>query len=238
MIVYIGFAQPDEWVSWAQTYARHAQRFEAASGGDLCLVVPYHRAGPDLIRRLSPTALILSGFARSFQDYAVETFYPIADVLEDHGSRIPTLALCGGHQLLGFLFNGKLRTSKRLFDEPMRKRRPGEPITNPDYHPDFIMERGFYEMTIHAKDPLFEGCASPPVFYESHYCEVKGVPPGFKLLASTVECKVQAIRHESRPLIGVQFHPEDYSDRFPDGRRFLQNFFREAKRRQVSKIGG
>ena len=31
MIVYVGFAQRDEWTNWAGVYARHAARFEAAS---------------------------------------------------------------------------------------------------------------------------------------------------------------------------------------------------------------
>ncbi|HLJ20031.1 MAG TPA: gamma-glutamyl-gamma-aminobutyrate hydrolase family protein [Stellaceae bacterium] len=224
MIVYIGFAQRDEWTGWAQTYARHAQRFEAASGGAPCLVVPFYHVCPDLLARLAPSAVVMSGFARSFQDYDVQSFYPVADLLE-HAVDTPILALCGSHQLTGFLFNGTLRTAGRLEDEPMRRRRAGEPIVNPDYHPDFFMERGFYELDLHVDDPLFAGCGRPPVVYESHYCETKTLPPGFRLLASTPDCRIQAMRHETRPLVGLQFHPEDYSDRFPDGRRILENFF-------------
>src|SRR5436305_1174547 len=91
VFLYVGFAQPDEWVTWAATYARHAQRFETASKGQRCLVVPFDLATPDLIHRISPTALILSGFARSFQQYRVESFFPIADVIEDHAADIPIL---------------------------------------------------------------------------------------------------------------------------------------------------
>jgi GMP synthase (glutamine-hydrolysing) len=67
-----------------------------------------------------------------------------------------------------------------------------------------------------------------PQFYESHYCEIKALPPNFQLLASTPECRIQAMKHRARPLYGVQFHPEDYSDRFPDGRLLLENFFRRV----------
>jgi GMP synthase (glutamine-hydrolysing) len=225
MLVYVGFAQPDEWEGWAQTYARHARRFEQASGGKLCLTVPFNHCTPSLLRRLQPSALILSGFARSFQDYDVRDFYPVADCIEQAGA-LPILALCGSHQLLGFLYNGALRASERLCDEPIRARRPGEPILNPDYHPEFYMERGFFELNVLQEDPLFVGCGSPPVVYESHYCEIKTLPEGFRLLASTPECRIQAMRHEKRPLIGLQFHPEDYSDLFPDGRIILENFLR------------
>lgn len=30
--LYIGFAQPDEWVGWAGTYAKHVHRSEEAVG--------------------------------------------------------------------------------------------------------------------------------------------------------------------------------------------------------------
>ncbi len=64
MIVYLGFAQQDEWVGWAQTYARHAQRFEAAAGGELCLTIQYNHVTTELMQRLAPRAVIMSGFVR------------------------------------------------------------------------------------------------------------------------------------------------------------------------------
>lgn len=230
--VYIGFAQPDEWQSWAATYARHAQRFEAASGGRLCLVVPYYHVTLELMASLNPQAVLMSGFARSFEDYAVSTFLGVTDWVRE--TNLPTLALCGSHQLLGFLFNQDLRATEQLCDAPMRRLKPGEPVQNPDYHPDFFMERGFYPLECtHAglADPLLDGLGQPPYLYESHYCEIKTLPPGFELLASTPECRIQAMRHRERPLYGVQFHPEDYTERFPDGKRVLENFFRLAQDR-------
>src|SRR5947209_228724 len=125
MFVYVGFAQPDEWPDWAHTYAKHMQRFEAAAGGERCICIPFDLATPDLIHRINPTALVLSGFARSFQDYKIESFFPVRDVI-DHAGSLPMLALCGSHQLLGFMYNGALSTANKLFDEPMRKRKPGE----------------------------------------------------------------------------------------------------------------
>jgi anthranilate/para-aminobenzoate synthase component II len=175
---------------------------------------------------------VMSGFARSFQDYAVESFFGVADWVQT--TRTPTLALCGSHQLLGFLFNQDVRRIERLQDEPMRPLHPGEPITNPDYHPDYFMERGFYslEFTDAARaDPLFAGFDSPPIVCESHYCEIKTLPSAFQLLASTRECRIQAMRHHSHALYGLQFHPEDYiieSKRFSDGKRILENFFKLA----------
>jgi hypothetical protein len=39
---------------------------------------------------------------------------------------------------------------------------------------------------------------------------------------------IEAMRHRTRPLYGVQFHPERYTDDHPDGRAILANFFRLA----------
>jgi GMP synthase (glutamine-hydrolysing) len=60
---------------------------------------------------------------------------------------------------------------------------------------------------------------------QRHFWELKAVPSGFVRLASSDACPIQAIRHGSRPLYGVQFHPERYSERHPGGRTILANFF-------------
>jgi GMP synthase-like glutamine amidotransferase len=224
--VYIGFAQPDEWQSWAATYARHAQRFEEASGGVPCLALPFYHVTPELMAHLAPQAVVMSGFARSFEAYEVASFRGVGEWVQ--ATPTPTLALCGSHQLLGFLFNQDLRRIERLADEPMRPLRPGEPITNPDYHPGYFMERGFYTLEIAdsaRNDPLFEGLGPTALVCESHYCEIKTLPPAFQLLASTHECRIQAMRHLHRPLYGLQFHPEDYNDHFANGKQILTNFF-------------
>jgi GMP synthase-like glutamine amidotransferase len=180
-----------------------------------------------LIEALAPSAVVMSGFASSFETYPPGAFMPVADWLLN-GAPVPTLAVCGSHQLIGFIFGGGYREDTILRDEPMRPRRLGEPVTNPDYHPEYFMENGFYELRVLVPDPIFQHCGQPPMVRESHYCEVKHVPAGFNLLASTEECRIQALRHEDRPLMSVQFHPEDYTERFPDGKFILEAFFREA----------
>jgi len=77
-------------------------------------------------------------------------------------------------------------------------------------------------------DPLFEGLGEKLVLFESHYWEVKEPPPGFKVLASTDECRIQAIKHEKHLIYGTQFHPEQYTEEQADGRTLIANFFRLA----------
>jgi GMP synthase-like glutamine amidotransferase len=225
LVVYIGFAQPDERIDMAGRYARNVQRFEELSGA-LCVVIPYDRVSRDLMQRLAPDAVIMSGFGRSFQQYDVKSFLGVADWVQS--TEVPTLAICGSHQLLGFIFTTDLRSVERLEDQPMRRLRPGEPVADPNYHPEFFMERGFYCVQINeagCADPLFAGLGREAYFCESHYCEVKQLPSGFELLASTPECRIQAMRHRNRPLYGVQFHPEEYTEKFPAGKKLLENFF-------------
>jgi GMP synthase-like glutamine amidotransferase len=44
----------------------------------------------------------------------------------------------------------------------------------------------------------------------THYCEVKALPPGFEMLASSGHSKIAGMRHAEKPLHGIQFHSEAY----------------------------
>ncbi len=229
LILYIGFAQKDEWEHWAGTYSQHALRFEMAASGIPCLVIPYTLASSEFIGRLNPSAVVMSGFARSFQDYEVRSFDSVVSWVKQ--TDVPTLALCGSHQLLGFAYNQDLNRCDKLIDEPMRYLYPHEPVLNPDYHPEYYMERGFFTLDLSEygrTDPLLQGLKENSHVFESHYCEIKSLPSEFDLLASTKECRIQAIKHKNKKLYGVQFHPEDYRlepEIFSNGKSLLENFF-------------
>jgi GMP synthase (glutamine-hydrolysing) len=60
--------------------------------------------------------------------------------------------------------------------------------------------------------------------WHSHFDEVKNLPDGFRLTASNESCPIQAMEHTSRPLYGVQFHPELFDSDHPDGRSVIENF--------------
>lgn len=64
---------------------------------------------------------------------------------------------------------------------------------------------------------------------EYHAWEVKSLGRRLRLLASSDTCRVQAFVHRSRPIYGVQFHPEQASENCPDGFKVLRNFFRLAR---------
>ncbi len=63
-------------------------------------------------------------------------------------------------------------------------------------------------LTLKAPDPLFRGLDGKLRIVESHYDEVKVLPRGFVLLASDRFSPNQIMRHPTKPVYGIQGHPE------------------------------
>lgn len=57
-----------------------------------------------------------------------------------------------------------------------------------------------------------------------HTDEVRSPPPGFRVLARSPSCAVEALAAEDRPWWGTQFHPEAWSADHQAGRVVLENF--------------
>ncbi len=113
---------------------------------------------------------------------------------------VPVLGICYGMQLLVQELGGSVE-------------RAGE------------REYGRAELRVERDDPLFEGVESPSVAWMSHGDRAARLPPGFEVIGSS-ESSVAAIRHVSRPLYGVQFHPEVAHTE--QGERILGNFLRKV----------
>jgi GMP synthase (glutamine-hydrolysing) len=71
---------------------------------------------------------------------------------------------------------------------------------------------------------LFKDLPEQITVWHSHCDEVKELPEGFRRTASNEACGIQAMQHSKRPLFGVQFHPELFNEKFPDGQRVIENF--------------
>jgi len=96
---------------------------------------------------------------------------------------VPILGICAGHQYMALRLGGKAVSSAT---------------------PEF----GKTLVSVVDEDDLFQGLPETFIAWESHNDEVSELPPGFKLLANSETCPVQAMKHETRPLYGLQFHPE------------------------------
>jgi len=147
----------------------------------------------DEIRRWGARGLILSGGPASVYD----TDGPAAEPgLLDLG--IPILGICYGMQLLASLEGGDVVPGKR--------------------------EYGRADMRILIPDSLFEGFTPDEkvTVWMSHGDHVDRPPEGYEALATTESLPVAAFRSRTRPIYGVQFHPEVAHT--PRGDEMVANF--------------
>ena len=151
------------------------------------------------LERLAPDRLVISpGPGRP------ESAGVTIEALRHFVGRIPVLGVCLGHQALSIAFGGKVERAPR----PMH---------------------GKTSRVVHDGTGIFHGVDQPfdAGRYHSLVIPPGAVPPGF-VVTATVEDDgtIMAIRHESTPAFGVQFHPESVLT--PAGQRLLGNFL-EAK---------
>ncbi len=190
-------------------------RFEQLSGVP-CLLQHFTQVSPRRLAEIEARAVILSGHSTLIDDYDPASLAPLLEVIR--GTALPLLGLCGGHQLMGLAFETR--------PEPMGPLRPGEVDPRPELAPGMRKEWGPHTIQILGEDPLFAGLGHAAVVEQRHFWELKRLPDGFVRLAGSEACAIQAMRHRARPLYGLQFHPERYTDAHPDGRTILVNFFR------------
>ncbi len=211
-------------------------RLEEISGHH-CLLRPYADITPNWLTNSDVKVLVLSGNVTAWEAYDVADFQPLMAIVRS--ASLPILGLCGGLQFIALAHGVDIG--------PMRELETDEEDVGDGFGAGYLKEWGFTPVRVLHSDPLFAGLESPD-FLEAHYCEVKSVPAGFELLASTGVCRVQALRQVGTLVCGTQFHPEAYVAKpahrrnwlvnlvYPDGytqnqldgRRFLTNFFREA----------
>jgi GMP synthase (glutamine-hydrolysing) len=159
------------------------------------------------INELKPSHIILSGQSHPWTEYTQESLAGIFEVIREASQ--PILGICGGHQQIALCYGASVGLMKRL--------EPGEGYEGA------LRERGFFEVET-VGDGIFEGLPREVTVWHSHCDEVKDLPEGFELTASNQTCRIQAMRHTSRPLFSVQFHPELFDREHPEGKRILQNF--------------
>jgi len=114
---------------------------------------------------------------------------------------VPMLGICYGMQLLGQHFGGTVSRASRR-------------------------EYGSARLSILKEDHLFkgmrEGVQGETTVWMSHGDRVESLGPELITIARTANSPNAAIRHTSRPVFGVQFHPE--VSHTTEGRNILRNF--------------
>jgi len=116
-------------------------------------------------------------------------------------SEVPVLGVCFGHQLLAQAFGGQVV-------------RDGRHVL------------AMVKTTVLKEDPLFDWLPRSMMLMESRYEVVKSLPDGFTLLARSATSRIATMKHPTRLLYGVQFHPERFTKQHPEGSAVVGNFVR------------
>jgi GMP synthase (glutamine-hydrolysing) len=148
---------------------------------------------PEWIREWGPRGIILGGGPSSVYDDDSPSLNPA--FLE---IGVPVLGICYGMQLMAYVGGAPVVPGNR--------------------------EYGRAEVRVTEPGDLFAGFTPDEAIavWASHGDHVNEAPSGYRVIASTPEQPVAAFRHETKPLFGVQFHPEVAHT--PRGVEILSNF--------------
>lgn len=171
---------------------------------------PFENISPEFVKTLSPSHIILSGQSHPWDKYLPESLAGIFYVIRTAPQ--PILGVCGGQQQIALAFGAPVGLIERIA--------PGE-----GYEGAF-RERGFstIKVDLMTDTPIFTGLPETITVWESHCDEVKELPADFICTATNNISPIQAMQHISRPLFGVQFHPELFDEKHPHGQQILENF--------------
>lgn len=121
------------------------------------------------------------------------------DVIKEADDRLPILGVCLGHQSIGQALGGEVISAKAIMHGKISKVR-------------------------HWDNSLFKDVpeAFDAVRYHSLAVRREGLPNSLNVIAETEDGEIMAMAHATRPVFGVQFHPESIASEH--GHRMLQNF--------------
>lgn len=150
------------------------------------------------IKELNPNQIIISpgpGNPTNKRDFGI-----CSQVILELGDKIPILGVCLGHQGIFATFGGQI-----IQTEPVHGK------TSP---------------IIHNEENIFHGIKSPitAARYHSLLCNNETVPDCMEIIAKSSEGMIMGIKHQDKPIIGLQFHPESIGTY--EGLNLLKNFIR------------
>jgi para-aminobenzoate synthetase len=146
-------------------------------------------------------AIVLSpgpGTPRRWHDFCV-----CDDILRY--SEIPVLGICLGHQGLGNVLEGEVRSAPEAM-------------------------HGRLSRIYHEGAGLFEGIPQGFPVVRYHSLAITGMGPDGNVCAWADDGVVMGIEHRARPMWGVQFHPESIATEH--GAKLVENFYALARQRK------
>lgn len=143
-------------------------------------VVVHDELTVDDIVALSPKRIVISPGPKTPDEAGISLA-----VIERFYKEIPILGVCLGHQCMGQLFGAKV------------------------VHAPAVVH-GQTSAVHHTGKGLFKGVGNPFDAARYHSLVLDSVPDGFVMDAWTDDRTIMAVRHQSLPIYGVQFHPESF----------------------------
>jgi GMP synthase (glutamine-hydrolysing) len=197
MAVEVVFTEVESQVtaSRARNYARLLERL-AVPSGEAVEAAHYEQVDSARLRRAS--SIVLSGSSAPWANHDPAALAKLGEAILTAGR--PVLGICAGMQLQALFAGGKVRQAR-------------------------VREHGFLPIRVHDGSNLLRGLADEVVVFQDHTDEIAELPVGFRVLASSAECAVQAIADPERRWWGTQFHPEEFEDEHPAGEQVLRTFF-------------
>ncbi len=147
------------------------------------------------IKEINPQGIVLSGGPSSINDIDAPSCDP-----EIFKLNIPILGLCYGGQLISKQFGGQVGKAK-------------------------VGEYGKTKLSITDNSGIFKNTGTEITCWMSHFDSIVAAPADFKIVASTKDCPVAAMKNDNLKVYALQFHPEVEHTEF--GRQMLSNFLFE-----------
>lgn len=118
--------------------------------------------------------------------------------------KIPIMGVCLGHQVICEAFGGIVSYSEKL------------------------MHGKSSEIILSKEERIFQKIPKIITVGRYHSLEAKKekFPHCLKVIASTINEEIMAVRHKEHEIYGLQFHPESILT--PEGKNILTNFFRRC----------
>lgn len=145
---------------------------------------------------LSPSHIVLSPGPKRPEDAGI-----LVDLIRAVPERTPILGICLGHQAIGAAFGGRV----------VRGTEPVHGKTSAIYHDG----SGLHQ---HVPSPF------TATRYHSLILDRKTLPRELTVTAETKDGVIMGVEHESRPIYGLQYHPESLLTEH--GHEIVRNFLR------------
>lgn len=148
--------------------------------------------------KMKPDRIILSPGPGTPED--PEYFGVCSAILQKISGNTPTLGVCLGHQGIITTFGGRIRPARRLM-------------------------HGKTSLIRHNGEGIFKGVSNPleATRYHSLVGDRTDLPSFLEVTAeSTDDNEIMGVRHQHKPIEGVQFHPESILT--GEGKKIIKNF--------------